>query len=168
MLEKKRLVDKEVVSAHLILCISSGLSTAELLPGAFRLLFAGKTGSEAVFRCLAKRIQRCAVVPAGWVCLVSARFQPGKNRDHGGGLGQLPVGSAKRAKQANPNQGKQARPFFQQASANSCTSACFRSRCPTRLRDFLPNLSSAAYATAYAASRPFFFAFPLHLRTSSS
>lgn len=106
MLEKKRLVDKDVVSAHPILCISSGLSTAELLPGAFRPLFAGKTGSEAVFWCLAKRIQRCAVVLAAWVCLVAARFQPGKNRDHGGGLGQLPVSSAKRAKRANPNQDK--------------------------------------------------------------
>ena len=51
MLEKKRLVDKDVVSAHPILCISSGLSTAELLPGAFRPLFASKTGSEAVFWC---------------------------------------------------------------------------------------------------------------------
>lgn len=62
MLEKKRLVNKEVVSAHLILCISSGLSTAELLPGAFRLLFAGKTGFKQCFD--AGRVHSAACSPA--------------------------------------------------------------------------------------------------------
>jgi len=37
MLEKKRLGDKDAVSAHPILCISSGLSTAELFSGCFLL-----------------------------------------------------------------------------------------------------------------------------------
>lgn len=45
MLEKKRLVDQGVVFAHPILCISSGLSTAELPSGLFLLAKQG----EAVF-----------------------------------------------------------------------------------------------------------------------
>lgn len=50
MLEKKRLVDKDVVFAHPILCISSGLSTAELPSGRFLLAKQGLSSVSATWK----------------------------------------------------------------------------------------------------------------------
>jgi len=157
MLEKKRLVDQGVVFAHPILCISSGLSTAELPSGLF---FLAKQG-EAVFPLpgRAHSAQRCN---AGSLPLADAapawpRSRPGLPSPF------VPF------RQRGQIQVKQDRQDFQQAPTNACSAVVFSAVDSERVfATFLPNLSSAAYAIASAAPQADFFAFPPHLRTSSS
>jgi len=157
MLEKKRLVDQGVVFAHPILCISSGLSTAELPSGLF---FLAKQG-EAVFPLpgRAHSAQRCN---AGSLPLADAapawpRSRPGLPSPF------VPF------RQRGQIQVKQDRQDFQQAPTNACSAVVFSAVDSERVfATFCQTFLQQRTRQRLQYCRRGFFAFPPHLRTSSS
>lgn len=156
MLEKKRLVDQGGVFAHPILCISSGLSTAELPSGLF---FLAKQG-EAVFPLpgRAHSAQRCN---AGSLPLADATPAWPRSRS---GLASPFVPFRQRGQ----NQVKQDRQDFgrlQQTRAQQSFFPQSIANASSRLfaKPFFSSVRDAVCSTAGG-----FFCFSPHLRTSSS
>lgn len=158
MLEKKRLVSKEVVSAHPILCISSGFSTAGLPVNRFLLAKQG-SGRVAVPGRVHFRGYRASVV------ILARPHASHFNAFSVAGIGILAAARSSFARTGKPASRRSPLKSF---SASSCLSIRIHCRYRTHFRDVMPNLPTAACATACAALRSGFLLFPGSLRTSSS
>ena len=113
MLEKKRLVDQGVVFAHPILCISSGLSTAELPSGRFLLAKQGLSSVSATWQGAFGAALQCRQLAPGECDSSLAAIAIGF------GISFRPVSTAR----TKPGQTGPAR--FRQAPTNACSAVVF-------------------------------------------